>query len=162
MRNIKIIVLILLVISCKSSSDKDTHTFKLSSSLKDGELSLTVNDRMQLLKEEGNIVKFHTSEDKKNILLEVQMLSTLSILKLYKWNLSSEEYVEDSININRLAWQIFEKKHSIGAEELESSHVYFLEWKGEDSIVVELRGNRGMGEFISDTVALRYSPGGLK
>ena len=156
MRNIRIIVLLLLVISCQSSLDKDTQTFTLSSTLKDGELTLSVNDKTQLLKEEGDIVDFHTTADKKNLALEVQKFSTLSILKLYKWNLSSEKYEADTSNINRVAWQNFEQSHSIKSEELESSHVYFLKWKGEDSLVVELRGNTGMGTFISDTMALKY------
>lgn len=162
MRNIGIIFLILLVISCKSSSDKDPHTFNLSSSLKDGELTLSVNDKTQLLKEEGDIVDFHSSPDNKSIALEIRKLSTLSILKLYKWNQSSEKFVADTNNINRVAWENFDQSQSIKSKELQSSHVYFLEWKGKDSIVVELRGNSGMGEFISDTVALRYSPRGLK
>lgn len=156
MRNIGMIFLLLLVISCNSSSDKDAHTFKLSSSLKDGELTLSVNDKTQLLKEEGDIVDFHTSADKKSIALEVEKLSTLSILKLYKWDLSSEKYVVDTTNINRVAWQNFEQRQSIKSEELESSHVHFLKWKGKDSIVVELRENTGMGAYISDTVVLKY------
>lgn len=156
MRNIGIIVLLLLVISCKPSPDKDNHTLKLSSSLKDGELTLSVNDKTQVLKEKGDIVDFHTTANNRTIALEVEKLSTLSILKLYKWNLSSEKYVEDTTNINRVAWQNFEQSHSIKTEELESSHVYFIKWKEKDSIVVELRGNTGMGTYISDTVVLKY------
>lgn len=156
MRNTGIIVFLLFVISCKSVSDKGTHAFKLSSDLKDGELTLSVNDKSQLLKEEGDIVDFHTSADQKRIVLEVKKFSTLSILKMYKWNLVSENYVADTTNINRVAWQNFEQSHSIKPEELTSSHVYFLQWKGNDSIMVELKGNTGMGTYISDTVVLKY------
>lgn len=156
MRSIGIIVLLLFVVSCKSFSDKDTRTFRLSSSLKDGELTLSVNDKSQLLKEEGNIVDFHTSADQKSIALQVKKFSTLSILKMYKWNLSAEKYVEDTTNLNRIAWLNFEQNHSIKTEELESSHVYFLKWKGNDSIMVELRGNTGTGAYISDTMVLKY------
>ena len=163
MRNIRIIILLLLVVSCKPPTEKtiqpdsiDTDSFKLTSNLKNGELTLSINDKTQLLKEEGNIVEFHVSADKKSIALDIEKFSTLSILKLYKWNSSSEKYVADPTNINRIAWQKFEQTHSIKSEELESSHVYFLEWKGKDSIVVELRGNTGMGEYISDTVVLKY------
>lgn len=135
MLNIRIIVLLLLVISCNSSSDEAVSNLNLSSSLKDGELSLSVNNKTQLLKEEGDIVDFHTSADKKSIALEVQKLSTLSVLKLYKWKLSDEKYIADTTNINRVAWENFEQSHSI---------------------VVELRGNTGMGVFISDTVVVKY------
>ena len=68
----------------------------------------------------------------------------------------SEEDLQETTNINRVAWQIFEQNQPVKSEELESSHVYFLNWKGEDSIVVELRGNAGMGTYISDTVVLKY------
>lgn len=156
MRNVGIIFLILVVISCNSSSDKDTQTFTLSSGLKNGELILSVNDKTQLVKEEGDIVAFHTSADKKSIALEVEKFSTLSILKLYKWDLSSEKYVADTTNINTVAWQNFDQNQSIKSEELESSHVYFLKWIGKDSIAVELRGMTGMGVFISDSVVLKY------
>lgn len=156
MRNIGILILLLLVLSCKSPSDKDTPSFKLNSSLKDGELTLTVNDKTQLLKEEGDILNFHTSADDKSIVLDIEKFSTLNIVKLYKWNPSSENYIADTTNINRIAWQNFEQSHSIKSEELESSHVYFLKWMGKDSLVVELRGNTGMGEYISDTVVLKY------
>ena len=156
MRNIGILVLLLLVISCNSSSVKDAYTFKLSSDLKDGELILSINDKTQILKEDGDIVDFHTSTDQKSIVLEVQMFSTLSILKLYKWDLSSEKYVADTTNINRVAWLNYEQTHSLKTEELESSHVYFLKWKGNDSIAVILWGNTGMGAYISDTVIVKY------
>jgi len=76
MQNIGILFLLLLVISCRPSSDKNAHTFKLNSSLKNGELSLSVNDRTQLLKEEGDIMEFHPSADKKSIALEIEKLST--------------------------------------------------------------------------------------
>ena len=117
MRNIGIIFLILLVISCKSSSDKGSHTFNLSSSLKDGELTLSVNDKTQLVKEEGSIVDFHTSPDNKSIAVEVQKFSTLSIIKVYKWNQSSEKYLADTTNINRVAWHNFDQSQSIKSEE---------------------------------------------
>ena len=156
MRITGIIVFLLFIISCKSVSDKGTPVFKLTSDLKDGKLTLSVNDKSQLLKEEGDIVDFHTSADQKRIVLEVKKFSTLSILKMYKWNRISENYVADTTNINRVAWQIFEQSHSIKPEELASSHVYFLKWKGNDSIMVELSGNTGMGAFFSDTVVLKY------
>lgn len=156
MRHIGIVFLILLLAACQSYSDKDASPFRLSSSLEGGALILSVNDKIQLLKEEGEIVNFHTSADKKIIVLEVEKLSTLTILKLYKWNLLSEKYVADSTNINKAVWQSLEQSHSIKAEDLESSHVYFLKWKEEDSLVVELRGHTAMGTYISETVELKY------
>lgn len=156
MQTIRIIILLLLFISCKPSTSKDTDTFKLSSSLKDGELTLSVNNKTQLLKEEGTIVDFHTSADEKNMALEIEKLSTLSILKLYQWHPSTEKYVVNPTNINSVAWQNFEQTHAIISEELESSHVYFLKWKGKDSIVVELRGRTGKGIYVSDTLVLKY------
>ena len=156
MRNIRIIVFLLLVTSCKFSAEKEVTTFNLGSSLTDGELTLSVNDKTQLLKEEGDIVDFHSSPDNKSIVLGIRKLSTLSILKIYKWDMASEKYVADTTNINKVAWQNFEQSKSIAPEELEASHVYFMNWKGKDSIVVELRGNAGMGEFISDTMTLNY------
>ena len=115
-----------------------------------------VNDKTQLLKEEGEIVDFHTSADQKSIALQVKKFSTLIILKMYTWNPASEDYEADTININRIAWQNFEQSHLIKPEELASSHVYFLKWKGNDSIMVELRGITGMGDYFSDTVVLKY------
>lgn len=163
MLKFRIIILLLLVVACKPPTDNTIptepitpDTFRLISNLKDGELKVSVNDKSQFIKEEGNIVDFHTSADKKNIALEIEMFSTLSVLKIYKWNLSSERYEADKTNINKIAWEHFDKKQSIKPEELESSHVYFLEWKGQDSLVVELRGNTGMSELISDTVVLKY------
>ena len=156
MRHIGIVFLILLLAACQSYSDKDTPPFKLNSSLEGGALILSVNDKIQLLNEEGDIVNFYTSADKKSIVLEVEKLSTLSILKVYKWNLFSEKYVADSTNINKVAWQTFAQSHTIKLEELESSHVYFLKWKGKDSMVVELRGHTGMGIYISEAVELKY------
>ena len=163
MMKFRIIILLLLVAACKPPTENTippepvtSDTFSLISNLKDGELTLSVNDKSQTLKEEGNIVDFYTSEDKKSIVLEIEMFSTLSILKIYKWNLSSERYEADKTNINKIAWEHFDKKQSIKPEELESSYVYFLEWKGQDSLVAELRGNTGMSELISDTIVLKY------
>lgn len=156
MRTLRLIVLLLLVISCKPTPSKEIGTFKLNSNLNDGELTLSVNNKTQLLKEEGTIVDFHTSADEKSIALEIEKLSTLRILKVYKWQLSSQKYVADPTNISSLAWQNFEQKHDITLEELESSHVYFLNWKGKDSITVKLRGRTGMGTYVSDTLVLNY------
>ncbi len=156
MPNIRIIVLFLLIFSCNSTSDKGAEILNLTSNLKDGELTLSVNDKTQLLNEEGTIVDFHISADKNSIAVEVEKLSTLSVLKLYHWNSASQSYEADTTNINRLAWQIFDQGWSVNSDELESSHVYFIKWKGQDSIEVELRGNAGMGTFISDTVVLKY------
>lgn len=156
MRHIGIVFLILLLAACQTYADKEAPPFKLNSSLEGGALVLSVNDKIQLLKEEGDIVSLHTSADKKSIVLQIEKLSTLSILKVYKWNLSSEKYVADSTNINKAAWQSLAQSHSIKLEDLESSHVYFLKWKGEDSIVVELRGHTAMGTYISETVELKY------
>lgn len=156
MRHIGIVFLILLLAACQSYSDKEASPFKLNSSLEGGALVLSVNDKTQLLQEEGNIVSFYTSADKKSIVLQIEKLSTLTILKVYKWNLLSEQYVADSTNINKAAWQGVEQSHSIKPEDLESSHVYFLKWKGEDSLMVELRGHTAMGRYISETVELKY------
>lgn len=156
MPNFKFLVLFVLFISCKNIDNKDVESLDLNSKLKDGELILTVNDNSQSLKVEGNIMDYYTSEDKKDIAVEIEKVSTLSILNLYKWDDSSEEYLPNKTNINKLAWEEFEQNHSIKTDELESSHVYFLKWKGKDSIMVELRGNTGMGTYISDTLVLKY------
>lgn len=156
MRHIGIVFLILLLTACQTFSDTDASPFKLNSSLEGGALVLSVNDKIQLLQEEGDIVSFYTSADKKSIVLQIEKLSTLTILKVYKWNLVSKQYVADSTNINKAAWQSLEQSHSIKAEDLESSHVYFLKWKGDDSLVVELRGHTAMGTYISETAEVKY------
>lgn len=126
MQNSRSLILFLLFVSCKSPNDKNVEVIELNSKLKDGELILTVNDKSQSLKVEGNIMDYYPSEDKKDIAVEIEKVSTLSIINLYKWNPSSEEYLPNTSNINKLAWEEFERNHSIKSDELESNHVYFL------------------------------------
>lgn len=126
MQNSRSLILFLLFVSCKSPNDKNVEAIELNSKLKDGELILTVNDKFQSLKVEGNIMDYYPSEDKKDIAVEIEKVSTLSIINLYKWNPSSEEYLPNTSNINKLAWEEFERNHSIKSDELESNHVYFL------------------------------------
>lgn len=153
MRNFKWVFIFLLLVSCKKSQPAPDF---VAGQIADGQLTLIVDNKPQKVEEEGKVVDFYPSFDKDLIFLDVEKLSTISVVKAYKYDKNTEKYLADTVNYNRKAWKILERKYKFDYRDLEAGTVNFAGWRDEKSLALFVKGRLPDGQIISDTVLLKY------
>ena len=161
----------LLFVACQSGSNSETSASvttaapvenssqirspELSATISDEGLQLTVNGHTQIIAEEGTITDYHIAPDHRTLVLDVSKLSTLSVVSLYTFNPATNYFEKEQGNSNTEVWRQVAQKHNVASDDFLRSSVSFLEWKGNDSVLLTAIATTGDGNRISDTVQVQ-------
>lgn len=171
MRYTCLLLCALLFVACQSASNSESSTPvtterpvenspqnsspELSAALSDEGLQLTVNGHMQTIAEEGAITGYHIAPDQGTLVLDVSKLSTLSVVSLYTFNPATNYFEKEQGNSNTEVWRQVSQKHNVASDDFLRSSVSFLEWKGNDYVLLTAIATTGDGSRISDTVQVQ-------